>query len=79
MENLKAVRKLAKIDFLKIHKRIPSVIYRPVFDLLNRINRIFFLGNNRYVSSINHSDFSVCREEDPLSLDIFCLVRKKNL
>lgn len=78
-ENLKTVSKLSKIDFLNVHKKIPAILYRKIYDILNIINRKILARTNNHNTEINYLDFNLCCETEDKMLDIFCIATKNKL
>ena len=75
-QNLKAVKKFKKLDIFNLEKRLPSFIYKILYEFLNRINRNNLQKNDdRLVSSITHKDYKFVSDNSN-NLDLFVILRK---
>lgn len=74
-QNRSTVERIAKFDSFKLQQRMPALLYRPLYDLLNRLNRKW-LKRKHNVSHIKSSDFRICCNPQTDVLDLFCLARK---
>ncbi len=75
--NKNSIAKLNKLDPFNFNKNIPSILYRPFYNLLNQINRKKLLKKNNYVH-FSENDFVISSlNNSTLGLDFFCIVRKK--
>lgn len=75
-ENRQSVNKIMKWDVLNLQYRLPAIMLKIPYEILNRINRNKLKsGNDGLVSEIHHSDYLLSNEPDS-SLDLFCVMEK---
>lgn len=75
-ENRQSVNKMMKWDVLNLQYRLPAIMLKIPYEILNRINRNKLKsGNDGLVSEIHHSDYLLSNEPDS-SLDLFCVMEK---
>lgn len=74
-KNKKSVENILKLDFLKLHKRLPrQLLYLP-FEILNRYNRKKLVQQINTTTSITVDDYSL-KNYSERTLDFFCEVVK---
>ena len=77
-KNKASVQKILKFDVLKLNQVLPSWILKLPYDLINRLNRILLLKNNRELtSSISIENYFIDEFTDK-SFDLFFIAKKMN-
>ncbi|WP_299134676.1 class I SAM-dependent methyltransferase [uncultured Tenacibaculum sp.] len=77
IENKKRVQKILKWDFLRLEKKLPSLLLKIPYEVLNRINRKKLLNNHKdLVHKISSKDYILTDKCDSNSLDFFCIIQK---
>jgi SAM-dependent methyltransferase len=74
--NKKSVEKITRFDIFNLQYRLPAVLLKVPYDILNRMNRNKLNdGNNDLVSQINHDDYVLVDNPDE-ALDLFLVLQK---
>ena len=75
-ENKKSVRNMMKWDILNLQYRLPKVLLKIPYEILNRLNRNKLKSaNDGLVSEIHHSDYVLTNDPEN-SLDLLCIMEK---
>jgi SAM-dependent methyltransferase len=75
-KNVKNVTNILKLDFLKIHEKLPSWTLMIPYEVLNRINRLrLYKSDKKLVYSITTQDYNLQPYSDK-TLDLFCVLKK---
>jgi SAM-dependent methyltransferase len=74
-KNAKAVRKILRLDFLGLHKRLPGFFLQVPYDILNRLNRKKLLKNYDSTVSISQEDYFFDEGSDEC-FDLFAIAVK---
>ena len=76
-KNKKSVQKIKRLDLFDLHSRLPRLLKRGIYTILNNRNRRNLMNKNKTVtSSLSHSDFWLSDFPEMNMLDFFCLARK---
>lgn len=75
-KNRASVQKITRFDIFNLQYKLPAVLLRIPYDILNRINRNSLKNDNdQLVNGITHEDYLVTDKADE-ALDLFCIVTK---
>ena len=75
-ENKQSVRKMMKWDVFNLQYRLPAIMLKIPYEILNRMNRNKLkAGTDGLVNEIHHSDYLLSNEPDS-SLDLYCVMQK---
>ncbi|WP_028889695.1 class I SAM-dependent methyltransferase [Tenacibaculum ovolyticum] len=76
-ENKKRVRKILKWDYFGLEKKLPSLLLKLPYEVLNRINRKKLLKKHKnLVHKISSEDYILTDKCDKNTLDFFCAIKK---
>lgn len=74
--NKASVKKITRLDVLKLQYRLPRQLLQIPYDIMNRMNRRKLLSNNTgLVNDVSTADFSLAASSD-LSFDLFAIATK---
>lgn len=77
-QNQESVRRITRFDVLNLQYRLPGILLRIPYDILNRMNRNKLKdGNSELVSSIKDADYFF-REASEDCLDFFAVLHKSS-
>lgn len=75
--NKRSVNKLTRFDFFNLQYRLPAVVLRWPYDILNRVNRKSLNRMDKgLVTNISYSDYEITDHPGD-SLDLMCLLYKQ--
>lgn len=75
-KNRQSVRRITRLDILKLQYRLPRWVLRIPYDILNRINRRCLLSQNRALTcDISMRDYSIKKAEEGC-FDLFYIATK---
>lgn len=75
-KNASSVKKLLRLDFLGLYKRLPGIFLRIPYDIMNRLNRNKLLKKNyKLTTSITQEDYFFDEGSD-MCFDFFFIVTK---
>ncbi len=75
-QNRKSVNKIMRFDVFNLQHRLPAVILKVPYDIMNRLNRNSLKKqSDELVMSITHEDYSLQKKNDQ-NLDLFCVLEK---
>ncbi len=75
-ENRASVNKMMRWDIFNLQYKLPALVLKIPYEILNRLNRNKLKeANDGLVSEIHHSDYLLSEDAD-MSLDLFCVMQK---
>ncbi len=75
--NKKSVEKIIRFDIFDLQNRLPALLLKIPYEILNRLNRnILKSENDALVTDILQDDYLLSEDADQ-SLDLFCIMTKK--
>ena len=75
--NKKSVEKITRFDIFDLQNRLPALLLKIPYEILNRLNRnILKSENDALVTDILQDDYLLSEDADQ-SLDLFCIMTKK--
>lgn len=75
-KNKRSVDRIARLDFLNLQQRLPAMLYKVPYELLNRWNRKKLKNaDDTLVTSITHENYPLT-DEASTALDLFLIVEK---
>lgn len=75
--NKKSVEKITRFDIFDLQNRLPALLLKIPYEILNRLNRnILKSKNDALVTDILQDDYLLSEDADQ-SLDLFCIMTKK--
>lgn len=75
-KNKRSVDRIARLDFLGLQQRLPTMLYKVPYELLNRWNRKKLKdADDELVSAITHENYPLT-DEASSALDLFLIVEK---